>query len=153
MRQLAAKLLRENYLSIAKDLLGPLQAVLATARAEFGGDLDKFIVLLEVSMRTVEDKRLSDLSTEEFWHGTAKAYPSLGANIRSVAQASGIPRETVRRKVLELVDDGWIERRGHTLSLAPKASQQLTKVRDAIVDLAGRNYMTVLALAERDTKG
>lgn len=150
MRQTASKLLREHYVSVANELLTPLQVVMATARAEFDGDLDKFIVLMEVVLRTASDKRLSAITSQELMSGDSASYPTLGTNIRSIAQSSGIPRETVRRKVLDLLAEGWIERNDHTLGMAPKASKKLTPVRDVILDLAARNYQTVMTLAERN---
>lgn len=150
MRQTASKLLHDHYITVAKDILSPLQVVNATARGAFGGDLDKFTVLIEIALRTFEDKRITELTSRELIEGDVASYPSLGTNIRSVAQSSGIPRETVRRKVQELLADGWIDRNDHTLVLTPKASRELTAVRDALLDQAARNYVTVRTLAERE---
>jgi hypothetical protein len=47
-------------------------------------------------------------------------------NIESVANSTGIPRESVRRKVNELVRAGWIERLDDGgLTILPKAVEQL----------------------------
>ncbi len=50
----------------------------------------------------------------------------IGASTLSVSIATGIPRETVRRKIDKLVDLGWVERRenGH-LFLLPKVGVDL----------------------------
>ena len=143
MRRATVDLLRENYTAIAKDLFGPLRVVLATARDTFGGDMDKFMALLEIALRTMEDRRFPQVKLEDVLSGAVESYPSLHTNIRSVAAASGIPRETVRRKVLELVEEGWVSRHDHNLALTPKATQQMTAVREAILDMAARYHLTI----------
>jgi len=81
--------------------------LLVTLRREFGGDLDAMLVLLTLSLGT--DRR--------DWAGAL-----LGAfepspqgrltNTQSIALATGIPRETVRRKLEAMQARGWIERDG-----------------------------------------
>lgn len=49
-----------------------------------------------------------------------------GCNAFSLSQSTGIPRETIRRKVKQLIDKGWVENvRGNGLRITPKCSQQL----------------------------
>ncbi len=75
--------------------------------------------------------------------------PSLGANVRSVAESVGVPKETVRRKVGEMIETGWIVRQGNELRLTALAYQQLIEVRVAIERLAVRNFEVVAALVRR----
>jgi DNA-binding IclR family transcriptional regulator len=53
-------------------------------------------------------------------------------NVHSISECSGIPRETVRRKVLELQKDGWIEKHetGHLVATM-KAARDLAPVTEA----------------------
>lgn len=45
-------------------------------------------------------------------------------NVSAIAKATGLNRETARRKVDELVQRGIVVRRGSTISLAPDFTQQ-----------------------------
>lgn len=144
-------LLRDNYAVIAKDLLGPLINVLSAGRQACGGDLDAFLIILLVAQRTAEDKRIAAITLEQVLAGEVDTYPSLSTNVRSIADSSGIPKETVRRKVGALVEAGWILRRENSLSLTPKASQMLTEVREEILAFAVSGHDTVVAL-ERASK-
>lgn len=146
MPSLATALLRDNYAVIAKDLLGPLLNVLSAGRAACGGDLDAFLIILLVAQRTAEDKRISAFTLDQVLAGEVEAYPSLSTNVRSIADSSGIPKETVRRKVASLVDAGWILRQENSLSLTPKASQMLTDVREEILAFAVSGHQAIQAL-------
>ena len=46
----------------------------------------------------------------ELTRGDGNEHVQVPINIHSVAEFSGIPRETVRRKVRNLQDRGWVER-------------------------------------------
>ena len=73
----------------------------------------------------------------------AAQFPSLGVNALSIAESSGLPRETVRRKVAELVRNGWIAREGSTLHFTSKGFRETTVVREAMEHLAGQYYETI----------
>ena len=150
MRPSASDLLSQNYGLVAKDLFAPLLDVFATARGAFGGDVEKAVVLLEVAIRTLQDPRLAGIDLKTVLRGELESYPSLSTNMRSIADSSGIPKETVRRKVAALVAEGLVLREGNQLSLSTTASPALTPVREAVLRLAARNYETVTALHNRD---
>jgi hypothetical protein len=147
----ASDLLSQNYGLVAKDLFTPLLDVFGAARTAFDGDVEKAVVLLEVAVRTMQDPSLSHLDLKTVLSGAIESYPSLSTNMRSVADSSGIPKETVRRKVAALVEDGLILRHGNNLSLSTKATPAMTPIRDALLKLAVRNYETVSSLQKRDT--
>ena len=150
MARSAANLLAQNYGLVAKDLFTPLLDVLGAARSAFDGDIEKAVVLLEVAVRTMQDPSLSHLDLEPVLSGTIENYPSLSTNMRSIADSSGIPKETVRRKVAALVQEGLILREGNNLSLSTAATPVLTPVREAVLKLAARNYDAVVALQNRE---
>ena len=50
------------------------------------------------------------MSQEEFYTGTVRDVRPLAINLQSISDYSGIPRETVRRKLETLLAKGWIER-------------------------------------------
>jgi DNA-binding IclR family transcriptional regulator len=56
-------------------------------------------------------------------------------NALSIAEYTGIPRETVRRKVNELIQKGWVTRDDNgDLVPTPKAAQDLSQSTDATLD-------------------
>ena len=140
------ELLRRHYAYLAKDLLAPLLDVMHAGRESCDGDLDKLLIVLVVALRTAEDKRVLDLDLEDVLSGTVDVYPSLSTNVRSIADSTGIPKESVRRKVAALVDAGWIVRDDHSLSLAPHASRMLTGFREQLFHMAIRNHQTIVSL-------
>jgi hypothetical protein len=149
MRQILP-LLRQHYPYLAKDLIAPFLEALHAGRALCDGDLDKLFIVLAVGMRTAEDKRVLDIDPEDVLSGALESYPSLSTNVRSIADSTGIPKESVRRKVASLVEAGWIHRDDHSLSLAPHASRQLTEFREQLFQLAIRNHHTIEALDGQD---
>lgn len=102
----------------------------------FGGDLTLPIVLGEIAIRNLqavyqmradEPYDVLDMATEqriiERKYTTEHLRP---ANALSIAHATGIPRETVRRKVEKLIEKGWVQRdeRGH-LFITTKVREDL----------------------------
>ena len=146
----ASALLRGNYASVAKDLIAPMVDLLGVARSAFGGDLDKLLIVLVVALRTAEDPKARDLNFDDVLSGELDVYPSLLTNVRSISDSTGVPRETVRRKVAELVAAGWIARDGDALSYTPQASRAVGPVRDALIDATVKLHGTVASLLERN---
>ncbi len=149
MRQPALDLLSQNYGLVAKDLFMPVLDVFAAARSAFDGDVEKAVVLLEVAIRTLQDPSLAGVDLKTVLGGGIERYPSRSTNMRSIADSSGIPKETVRRKVAALVAEGLILRDGNNLSLSPTSSPALTPIREAVLRLAARNFETVVTIQNR----
>src|SRR5438067_10866454 len=139
-------LLRQRYPQIARDLLGPLFEVMRVGRETCDGDLDKLLIVLGVAMRTAEHKDIEGYDLDEVLGGEVADYPSLTTNVRSIADSTGIPKESVRRKVQALVEAGWIRRQDNSLSLSPKSSRALTPFREQVLQQAVRNYQAILSL-------
>jgi len=75
------------------------------------GDLDLFLVLAIIGERTFSVRNVPDaMSQEEFFTGTVSDVEPLAINLQSIADYSGIPRETVRRKIETLIEKGWVTR-------------------------------------------
>jgi hypothetical protein len=145
LRQLVA----DNYPVIAHGLLRPLLDVFSVSRGACGGDIDKFLIMLVVAIRTTEHKLFATYSQAQLLSGEIPVFPSLGTNVRSVADSIGAAKETIRRKVGELVEAGWIARQGNELRFTTLAYQQLAGVRVAIEHLAVRNFDVVCELIGR----
>ena len=136
-------LLREHYPQIAKEILRSLVDIFAITRSMCEGDTQKSEILLLIALRTATHPDFARLSYEEIVSGECGSYESLSTNVRSIADSSGMPRESVRRKVAELVAAGLVERRGNKLSLCPRASRPLTPLRDSALRLVAGNYRLV----------
>jgi len=83
---------------------------------QFDGDLVEIIVLGEISMRNVDRFfRQGGSDTPEKWldDDARRALLMQPCNVLSIAEATGIPRETVRRKVNGLIEKGWLARDAH----------------------------------------
>lgn len=99
--------------------------LLIALRREFGGDLDRMLVMAVIGLRTLPPSRVEGRSYDEFQAGrfAERAKP---INVQSIADTTGIPRESVRRKVVELEAAGLVERQdGGYLVVAPRAREEL----------------------------
>lgn len=106
--------------------------LLITLRQHFGGDLDLMLVLAIIGSRTLHARRAEGLSYGDFSNGARSDVALYPINLQSVAECSGIPRETVRRKVRELEKLGWIERlEGGVLAATEKAARDLAPATEA----------------------
>jgi hypothetical protein len=152
-RELLRTLIADHYPVLANDLLGPLLDLLSLSRKACGGDADKFLIMLVVARRTTEHELFATFPQEELLSGRIPVFPSLGTNISSVADSLGAPKETIRRKVSDLVECGWIVRQGHELRFTACAYQELAPVRIAIERLAARNFETINELVRRSASG
>jgi hypothetical protein len=146
-REVLRRLVADNYPAIARSLLRPLLHLLSLSREACGGDVDKFLIMLVIAIRTTEHDRFATYSQAQLLSGEIPVFPTLGTNVRSVAESTGTPKETVRRKVSELIEAGWISREGNELRFTAVAYQDLAVVRVAIEDLAVSNFRVVADLA------
>jgi len=146
-------LVAENYPAIARSLLRPLLHLLSLSREACGGDVDKFLIMLVIAIRTTEHEGFAAYSQAQLLSGEIPVFPTLGTNVRSVAESTGTPKETVRRKVSELIEAGWISRAGNELRFTAVAYQDLAGVRVAIEDLAVSNFRVVADLARKRFAG
>jgi len=112
-----------------------LTRFLIACRKHFNDDLDMFLVLAVIGERTYSQLHADpDLTYEEFRAGKAGTTPIRDINQRSIADFSGIPRETVRRKIAELTELGWITRNGNgSLVATQKASTDLQPLTEASI--------------------
>lgn len=154
MRQDLLCLVDENYPRIAGDLLGPLVGLLSMARDACDGDLDKLLILLVVVVRTAEHPFFASLTSEQLTNGEVLVFPSLGTNVRSIAESTGMARESVRRKVADLIHKGWITRAGNDLQFTVAGFRQLAPMREGVKLVAARQSEVVMGLlAERSSAG
>ena len=99
----------------------------------FDGDLTLFLVFGEIAhynmSRALQAMSLQDATDSARWRVLMRALEAqkvIPCNALSISEATGIPRETVRRKVKQLEQRGWLARQGsRSLTLAPRAIEQM----------------------------
>ena len=111
--------------------------LLLVLRQKFDGDLDMMLILAIIG-----DRRIWQRANKEdvSYAGLGKtplplsATDAVAINVLSIANFTGIPRETVRRKVAALIERGWIDREGNG-DLCPtcKAATELQAGTDATI--------------------
>jgi hypothetical protein len=102
-------------------------------RRDFEGDLDMMIVLAVIGERRFSrsdptaELQKADLGSTPMREGASRSI-----NAHSIAEYSGIARETVRRKVAWLIEKGWVERDDNgDLRPTAKAAAELSNATDA----------------------
>lgn len=102
--------------------------LLMQLRKSFDGDLDLLLVLALIAERTRPQAWSRELRDHgRLTRGRTGEVVQTPINIQSIADFSGMPRETVRRKVLVLQEKDWVERdtKG-LLTISPRAGAELT---------------------------
>lgn len=101
--------LRRHFGKVHAQHVAALTRHLIACREICDGDLDLFLVLTIIGERTftVRDAP-ADMSHQDFVDGTVDSLQPAAINLQSIADYSGIPRETVRRKLRILQDKGWV---------------------------------------------
>lgn len=146
----AHQLVRQNYGRVARDLVTPLLDLMTEANRVFGGDGEKFHILLLLALRMAEHPEAGALDLAEVESGRCTEFPALASNVKSIAASIGIPEETVRRKVRALVRDGWIARDGNKLTYTAKAATELSSIRRLVIRGAVQNHAAVERLLAAD---
>lgn len=146
MESRLTRLVAENYPRIATDLLNPMVATLQLARDYFGGDLDTYLMLLVIAIRTANPRDLPSEAAERLNSGEIPTFPGLGTNVRSVADSLGIPKETARRKIQDLLDTGWVARQDSQLYFTARAHEDLAPLQRALEALAVHYFQVVSRL-------
>lgn len=108
---MAGDRLERNFGKLHATHVSALTRHLIECRRACDGDLDLFLVLTIIGERTFSPRFAPDaMSHSAFLEGTVESVEPLAINLQSIADYSGIPRETVRRKVEHLIAKGWVRR-------------------------------------------
>ncbi len=90
------------------------------------------LILAIIGSRALPARQTSNMSYAEFISGKTKDRADQPINIQSIAECSGIARETVRRKVQKLEKLGFIARDTNgMLTVTDKAISQLAPATEA----------------------
>jgi DNA-binding transcriptional MocR family regulator len=119
---------------------------LELSRESFAGDMDKAIIALAVGVRTAEHPDAAQLTQAQLASGDVEILPGLGSNVRSLADSLGMPRETVRRKVQEMVADGFLVRRQRKLYFTAQGYRRLAAPLEAYVRMVVIHHQVVSSL-------
>lgn len=105
------EVLQRNFGKLHASHAAALIRFLVQCRQTCDGDLDLFLVLAIIGERTFNARNAPEaMSQEDFYSGSVSDFEPLAINLQSVADYSGIPRETVRRKIETLIEKGWVKR-------------------------------------------
>lgn len=103
--------IKKNFGRIWPQHVSSLVQFLIECRKNFDGDIDLFLVLCIIGDRTFSARHVPpDLDFESWNESDALDLRTEEINIQSLADYSGIPRETVRRKISSLIEKGWVTR-------------------------------------------
>ncbi|HYF21788.1 MAG TPA: hypothetical protein VD929_00175 [Caulobacteraceae bacterium] len=149
-RDEAEAALRAHYSTAIQPLVSDMVEFLSMARADLGGDLDRLLVLLVIALQTASSPEFRSLPAEVARTGDdLDVFEGRPTNISSVADFTGIPRETVRRKVTELLEAGFIHRTGNDLKMSPEAPRRLLRLVDKVIADAAHAHALVDELGAR----
>lgn len=116
-----------------------LTRFLVSCRTAFAGDLDMFLVLAVIGECTYSRQNADPSQNyETFSAGQLEPTLPVSINVRSIAEYTGIPRETVRRKINQLVEKGWVVR---------GPGDYLTATRNSATDLQPLTQASIQYLA------
>lgn len=142
--------IKEKFQTIWPVHLSGFTKLLIKLRNHFDGDLDLALVLAVIGSQTKGDQWLPELAElGKITNESASNGKQSPINIQSVAYYSGIPRETVRRKVNALQDRGWVTKAADgRLAVTQNAAADL---QDATGDTIA--YLASLLIAFQDVQG
>jgi predicted Rossmann fold nucleotide-binding protein DprA/Smf involved in DNA uptake len=140
--------LLENFGRVWPRHVARLTQFLIESRRHFDGDLDLFLLMCVIGDRTFAERHVPPEMTYDSWNSEKpKGVRSEDINVHSIASFSGMPRETVRRKLNTLLEKGWVVRdaKGY-IRATQKAKEDLEPLtRSSLVYLSAiRDILTKL---------
>lgn len=131
-----------NYISMQYNFIHLFSEHLADCSRVFGADLQMVLVLAILGQRALEARIRRDVSHQGSVPPEVVPPEAHGINSSSIAEISGIPRETVRRKLEALGARGWIARDARGLwSIVTNADQ--ARAREDLAELDRRQMARV----------
>lgn len=110
-------------------------ALLIECRRLFDGDMDQLLILSVIGERTLTAERARGLTYRDFLQGRPAAGKQRPINTQSIADCTGIPRETVRRKISHLINRGWVKKNEDgTLEASETAALELAPATDIALE-------------------
>jgi hypothetical protein len=153
MTEIREKNIRRNFGRVWPAHVAEFTRYLIECRKHFRGDLDLLLLLAVIGDRTlVASKVRKSLTFSEFLTGEFVDFQPDAINYQSVADFTGMPRESVRRKVNALIDIGWVRRTDEGFLVATqKASDELAPLTEAgILYLVRQKFFSSAAQRRSD---
>jgi CRP-like cAMP-binding protein len=138
------ELIEEHFSTIWPAQIAGFTRFIVQLRKAFDGDLDMMVVLAVIGDRTRPENWARELvdyrSLTRDGAGERRQEP---LNVQSISDFTGIPRETVRRKIAALETRGWIRKdeKGHITALHMASSDLKDATGEAI------EYLSTIATA------
>jgi hypothetical protein len=125
--------------------------LMTALRVFFGNDMDKIIIMAAIGQQQLRDPALPPLAYAPRREGMPFGDRARLTNVDRLAAATGIPRESVRRKVKELIALGWVERVGtRALAVRPAAAADMQPATLTLFSVLDRLFAEfAAALVER----
>jgi hypothetical protein len=126
--------LQNNFGTFHSRHVAALTRHLIECRRVFDGDMDLFLVLTIIGERTFTTSEVrGGMSREAFLNGSVSETKATAINLQSIAEYSGIPRETVRRKIEILIEKDWVARDANKyLTATDKANANLRELTESL---------------------
>lgn len=142
--------IERNFSSIWPVHLSGFTRLLTQLRLHFDNDLDLLLIMAAIGERTRPESWKDELqSLSVLTDPSESEHLQDPINTQSVSEFTGIPRETVRRKLMILQEKGWILRDSDgRLSVSPVAG---AKLKDATGETM--SYLSALLTAFADAGG
>ncbi|MCR5879437.1 hypothetical protein [Phenylobacterium sp. J367] len=131
-------IIARNTPRLASGVSEPLVHFLVVARELCESDLDTLLVMMIIIQRANLHPDFPALDGQAVMEGRIDHLPMLDVNTQSIADSTHIPRETVRRKVAQLVELGWVVREGRNLRYTPEGYRAMEPARAALVRMVAR---------------
>ena len=125
-RGLVEGLFRSNFYRYQAIWVEEHLRLMKALRAHFGNDMDKIMIMAAIGQQQLRDPAQPKRAYAPAKDGPLTGDPQRFTNVDRLAAATGIPRESVRRKVNELIEVGWVERVGtRALAVRPQAAADM----------------------------
>jgi len=149
-RALVSQLLDDEFAAIHPLWVERHLAILTSLRQMFGNDLDKPIILAVIGQFMFENGDYESKRYADQGDSDRSLRSDRLTNVESVATSAGLPRESVRRKVGELIDVGWITRdEKGGLKITPKATAELDGTTQEAFRLLADMFVEIMAALEK----
>ena len=143
--------LKSSFGEIFPDDVSAFADLMIMLRRDFGGDLDMMLILAIIGDRRFSRRAEgADIAYERLGRTPVRQNGSPSINAHSIAQFARMPKETVRRKVAQLIERGWVVRDEQgDLRPTEKAAADLHASTDATLDYLRR----IIAACDRVRSG
>lgn len=149
----AVEFVREAFSVIWPVHLSGLTKLLIQLRKNFDNDLELMLVLAVIGDRTRPGTwQPEPITYRQITRRKDEEHQQFPINTQSIADYTGIPRETVRRKVLLLESKGWVERdTDGRLTISPSAAVDLEQATTQSIEYLAAISGAVLSVKRRTT--